>query len=773
LWSVTTNNDRNTDKEPRLLSSKHISEWMKRGEAQGTKSAPTFRAGVAPVLELPGKELPIDPYLLGYWLGDGNSYGGAIGVSDLDYPYLKKEVEKMGYKVTRKYGLEVTIWGLKSQLHDLGLLGKGKKHIPSIYLRSGLSQRLSLLQGLMDSDGCSSKTSGWASKFFNTNPDLIMGLTELVRTLGGRPQLTVANKIGRNCGKIDGRDIIQRKPLFTVGFFLSLPCHRLPRKASCQTIKNNGRVRGHYIQSVEPAGLADTVCIQVDRVDGLFLVGEGMITTHNSLLRSMYTSYYFATQIAEIEGIGIERDLAGFPVAYAGDGASLDPSDADSDFTLLKKYVTNIRRDSMEGAVLPGPKMTETTDGRGFLLELLSTGGSRQFDTSAIIHRYHTLMALSAMAQFVFLGMEKVGSYALANVHSEYFNLALKGWADNIADVLNRHAVPRLFALNPSFHITELPQLEHSEAGVPNLEQLAELINKLVGAQVLTPDETLEAHIRSTARLPERMEEEETTPPVKEPEEAPEDELEASEQYQDIALPSKRTRPGGPLFERRTNEYQAALEQMYIDWYGKTAKQLADAEDDDSREELLLAALLLLRSRLVQLGREKLPEAVPLGAGGTPLSPEAWAALQTEVANNEHFIATSLIPAIENKTRLALQDDTIRDEASIGGVFQTFLGRIALYASAFYVLVWEGFKERVREQEQIAAEKGEPPPRVSWVLEDGARHCVDCPAIAGEYENLDELLMVSNNRLPGSPDLACSGNCRCHLKFESSRGWTR
>ena len=530
------------------------------------------------------------------------------------------------------------------------------------------------------------------------------------------------------------------------------------------------------IQGVWQAGTAptwDPVFIPIERLLNFRTTAAPANSPEGlSLLRSMYIPYYFATQIAEIEGIGVERDLAGLPVAYTGHGASLDPNDTTSDYSLLKNTVTNIRRDSAEGVVMPGPKMTETSDGSGYLLELLSTGGSRQFDTSAIIHRYHTLMSLAALAQFVFLGLEKVGSYALANVHSEYFNLALKGWADNIADVLNRHAVPRLFALNPSFHITELPQLEHSEAGVPNLEHLAELINTLVGAKVLTPDESLEDHIRSTARLPERMEEEEIEVEPEEEPEIDEELLSDAEQFQDITLPSKRTRPGGPLFERRTNEYQIALEQEYIDWYGKTAKQLAAEDDDGVREELLLAALLLLRARLVRLGRQKLPSAVTLGAGSTPLSPEAWAALQTEVENNEYFIATSLIPAIEQKTRTALEDDTIRDEASIGGVFQAFLGRVSLYAGAYYHLVWKGWGEKIHEEERKATEKGEPPPRVRWVLDPDAKHCPDCIANAGSYESLDDMLMSTGGVMPGQ-GTQCDGRCRCRLEFESAGGWRR
>lgn len=96
-----------------------------------------------------------------------------------------------------------------------------------------------------------------------------------------------------------------------------------------------------------------------------------------SILRNAYRSWYFKRRIQEIEGIGIERDLAGLPVIYGPENLDLcnkeDPNAANI-LSGLEGTVRNIRRDEMEGVVLPS----------GFKLELLSTGGARQFDTNAI-----------------------------------------------------------------------------------------------------------------------------------------------------------------------------------------------------------------------------------------------------------------------------------------------------------------------------------------------------------------------------------------------------
>ena len=204
-----------------------------------------------------------------------------------------------------------------------------------------------------------------------------------------------------------------------------------------------------------------------------------------------------------MEAIGIERRLNGLPVMYLGKGSALDTG-TDSDYTLAKSLVTNIRQDSMAGIVIPAMKMN--ADGQGMLLELLSSTGNVT-DTDTVLNRYHKLMTLSALAQFIFLGMENVGTQSLGTVQAGFFNMALNGWATNVADVISRHAIPRLLALNPKFAaLEELPRMEHSDAGVPDLAALAEFINKTVGAAVLTPDANLEAFVRETAGLPERGE---------------------------------------------------------------------------------------------------------------------------------------------------------------------------------------------------------------------------------------------------------------------------
>lgn len=220
-----------------------------------------------------------------------------------------------------------------------------------------------------------------------------------------------------------------------------------------------------------------------------------------SVLRNAYRPWYFKRRIEEIEGIGIERDLAGLPVMTPPEGLDIwNPNDPDM-VTMrseAEKVVRNIRRDEMEGVVKPF----------GWELALLSTGGRRQFDTNGIIQRYDQRIAMCILADFILLGHEKVGSFALSSDKTDLFAVAIGAWLDTIADVFNRYAVPRLFALNPGLAGERLPKLVHGDVESPNLEELGNFIDKLVGKGVIVPDPNLEDYMRQAARLPARQEEE-------------------------------------------------------------------------------------------------------------------------------------------------------------------------------------------------------------------------------------------------------------------------
>jgi hypothetical protein len=218
--------------------------------------------------------------------------------------------------------------------------------------------------------------------------------------------------------------------------------------------------------------------------------------------RSSYTSYYFTRNFQEIEGIMVERDGAGIPIVYLGEDCTMNGSN--SDFELAKDLVVNLRQDEQAGIVVPHAKMGHgAAEGRGMLVELLSSSGQRAHNVGDIIKRYDDRKALSMLTQFLMLGLSGTGSYALARTQGDLFTVAVSAWLQKIADVINRYAIPRLIRYNMFPKITGYPEMVFSDVGIPDLNAMALFVNSLVGRNVITPDPELERHLRQLAHLPE------------------------------------------------------------------------------------------------------------------------------------------------------------------------------------------------------------------------------------------------------------------------------
>lgn len=240
-------------------------------------------------VEYSEKELSIDPYFLGLWLGDGHSRMPSITTTDetiKDYVYhyadslgLKVRVEKdVTYYITSglKGGtLDYNI--LLTKLKELNLIKN--KHIPIQYLLSGKEQRLALLQGLMDTDG--SVYSNGTISFTTTKEQLAKDFFSLCRSLGINltKKKFIPKLYGKNCGE---------GWLFTL--FTEAPIFRLERKLSRIKYNNKGKqskINWTTIRNIELIGEEDSTCITVDNKDKLFLTTDYTVT-HNSVIESSY-----------------------------------------------------------------------------------------------------------------------------------------------------------------------------------------------------------------------------------------------------------------------------------------------------------------------------------------------------------------------------------------------------------------------------------------------------------------------------------------------------
>lgn len=215
-----------------------------------------------------------------------------------------------------------------------------------------------------------------------------------------------------------------------------------------------------------------------------------------SILRNAYRSWYFKKNIEEIEGIGIERDLAGLPMLTPPQEFNMQSEDQETQDAIewSKKLISSVRRDEQDGIFLP----------YGWEFSLLSSSGQRQFDTTEVINRYNKQIAVTVLAQFVMLGMERTGSYALAKEQTDMFYLTLEGWMDSITSVFNRHAIPTLFGLNGiSADMRPLPYMVHTSIHRYNLRDLAYYVSTLANVDGLVIDEDIKTYLKQYARLSE------------------------------------------------------------------------------------------------------------------------------------------------------------------------------------------------------------------------------------------------------------------------------
>ena len=218
-----------------------------------------------------------------------------------------------------------------------------------------------------------------------------------------------------------------------------------------------------------------------------------------SILRTAYRSWYFKRRIQEIEGIGIERDLAGLPVITTPEGMDIwdkDDEDMNAIRAGLEAMVKNIRRDSTEGLVLPF----------GYTFERTSTGGSRQFDPNSIIARYDTKISQTVLADFIQLGHESVGSFALSSDKTNLFSMAICAFLDIICQTFNSQGIPALIDINGDHFagVTDYPRLTHGDIEDVDLATMATFIKDMTSIGVIIPDESLEDYVRQLGKLPKR-----------------------------------------------------------------------------------------------------------------------------------------------------------------------------------------------------------------------------------------------------------------------------
>ena len=221
-----------------------------------------------------------------------------------------------------------------------------------------------------------------------------------------------------------------------------------------------------------------------------------------SVLRNAYRPWFYKKRIEEIEGMGVERDLAGIPMAklpaeYLDPAA---PAEQKAIRNAIETVVKNVRQDRQAGILWPNDR---DDDGNElFTFELLSSGGSRAFDTGGIIERYDKRIAMMVLGDFILLGHDRMGSYSLSSDKTDMFAMALGAWLESIEEVINRFAVSRLFELNGAKGKT-LPKITSGDIEKPDINRIAQYVQTLSQTGMpIFPDEALEKYLRELGGLP-------------------------------------------------------------------------------------------------------------------------------------------------------------------------------------------------------------------------------------------------------------------------------
>jgi hypothetical protein len=205
----------------------------------------------------------------------------------------------------------------------------------------------------------------------------------------------------------------------------------------------------------------------------------------------------------DLEGIGIERDLAGLPIAWIP--PQYLSANATADQLALKnqvdQIVQNVKRDTQEGLVFP--LVYDEHGNKLFDFTLLSASGQRQFNIRDTIESLTRQIAMAVMADFMTMGHEKIGSYAMSNDKSRMFSVAMGAWLDLIAAIINTYAIPRLLQQNPGMDVRKAPILVHSDIDQRNLAEIGDYVKKLsdAGAPVFQDTAILE-YLLEIAEIP-------------------------------------------------------------------------------------------------------------------------------------------------------------------------------------------------------------------------------------------------------------------------------
>ena len=339
LWAVATRDDRRRGKPLRVLTTRDMIGNLRAGHYHRYE-LPLHSAAVC----FPYREVPMDPYALGLLLGDGCLTGATTPSFATADPELAWELQLRlpGVEVRPRGGPDyqlnkvmppgdvITLENpVTAVTRRLGLTGarSAPKFVPDLYLHNSAKVRLAVLQGLLDTDGgpVTQKDRTCRIQYTTTSPRLRDDVIFLVRSLGGVAYTRTRPATGRAPGLAKGRLVHHRHDAYIIDIRLpeGTEPFRLSRKlATYQAAVGGGRPM-RFIESIEPAGTAEAVCISVAAADSLYTT-EDFLLTHNTLNDSFIILDEAQNTSAEQMKMFLTRLGFGSRVVVTGDVTQVD-----------------------------------------------------------------------------------------------------------------------------------------------------------------------------------------------------------------------------------------------------------------------------------------------------------------------------------------------------------------------------------------------------------------------------------------------------------------
>ncbi|MFL5795234.1 MAG: PhoH family protein [Actinomycetota bacterium] len=357
LWAVATRDDRRRGKPPRVLETR---------ELLGQLRAAHYHRFELPLMNRPAeflpREVPLDPYALGLLLGDGYLPATTTPVFTTTDAELVSALEHSleGIDVRHRGGLHYLLRQTAAAqgalrvanpvtvvLRDLGLTGtrSNTKFVPERYLHNSSPVRLAVLQGLLDTDGGPVTQRGRTCRVqYGTSSERLRDdVVFLVRSLGGVAYWRTRPAVGRAPGHARGRDVHHRLDAYILDIRLpeGIEPFRLTRKRELYNRTGGGRPM-RFIDSIEPAGDAETLCIQVAAGDSLY-VTDDFLVTHNTLNDSFIVLDEAQNTTPEQMKMFLTRLGFNSKAVVTGDITQIDlPSGQHSGLNVVREILTGI-----------------------------------------------------------------------------------------------------------------------------------------------------------------------------------------------------------------------------------------------------------------------------------------------------------------------------------------------------------------------------------------------------------------------------------------------